>query len=109
MTLEQRVALAYKVPRVTLFINKDIQLMKRINVVLQRLDRTNNDIYILETFNILKTLSNTFDMNKLYLVLCDIVLIEYHSTVGFLIEQLASFDKNQLKTVIKKFQALGDE
>ncbi|PJB18492.1 MAG: hypothetical protein CO117_07955, partial [Flavobacteriaceae bacterium CG_4_9_14_3_um_filter_33_16] len=86
--IEIKLALCYKVPRTTSFINKDILIFKKINSSFQKLDRTNNDIYILEIFNLLKILDNIFDMHKLYLILCEYIDIDYHNTLAFLINEI---------------------
>ena len=103
MTLERRVAQCYKTQRISAFINEDIKQIKKLNLTLQKLEKYNRDIYILETFNILKILNNIFDINKLYLVICELTDIEYHCVLGFLIEEL---NENVISNnrIIQKFQ-----
>lgn len=108
-SIERRIAICYKIPRATSFIAKDIIIMKKINFVLQKLEKTGEDIYILETFNLLKTLANIFDLPKLYLVLCEFTNFEYHSTLAFLIEQTETFEKDQAFNIIKKLQELAED
>ena len=108
MSLKKRIALCYKVPRLSAFIDGDIKQIKRINQVLQRLEKYNKDIYILETYNILRSLENIFDMHKLFLVICEMVDIEYHPALGLLIGELDEIDNSNTK-IIQKFQRLAEE
>lgn len=106
LSLERKIALCYIVPRATPFIAKDILIMKKVNLVLQKLDLTNKDIYVLETFNLIKTLSNIFYLDKLYLILCEFVDIEYHTTLAFLIQESKASESrniiNKLKDLVKE-------
>jgi len=101
-----QIALAYKVPRVSSFIEEDYKLIRKIQILLTRLEKSGKDILILEIFNILRTLNNIFDMNKLYLVLCSEVEFKYHSTLAYLIEELDSLDSD---VIIKKFKEIDYE
>lgn len=109
MSVNQRIALCYKVPRTTAFVEKDILVIKRINPTLLKMERTNQDIYILETFNILKSLDNIFDLGRLYLILCEYVDFKFHSTLVYLIEQLDSFEKDKSCSFVRKLQDLVEE
>lgn len=109
MSLNARIAHCYKVTRTTAFIEKDIATIKRINPILLKLERTNQDIYILETFNILKSLDNVFDLGKLYLVICEMVDFKFHSTIAYLIEQLESFEKGRACEFVRRLQDLVSE
>jgi hypothetical protein len=109
MNLKARVARCYKVTRATAFIDKDILTIKRINPILIKLEKTNQDIYILETFNILKSLDNVFDLGKLYLILCELVDFKFHSTLAYLMEQLETFESNKGCQFVKRLQDLARE
>lgn len=102
----KEIALAYKVPRLTSFIEDDYKLIKKIQLTLIKLEKTNKDIFILEIFNILRTLNNVFNMNKLYLIICNEIDFKYHQTIFFLIEELDTFNSDQ---IIKKFKELSCE
>jgi hypothetical protein len=109
MNINQRISLCYKVPRTTSFVQKDIAVIKRINPILLKLERTNQDIYILETFNIIKSLDNIFDLGKLYLILCEYVDFKFHSTLCYLISELDSLEKDKNNTIAKKLKDLVQE
>jgi hypothetical protein len=99
-------ALAYKVPRITKFIIEDIKLIKKLNQVLSKLERTEKERYILESINILRQLNNVFDFDVLYPALCELVDIRFHSTMILLNKNMNvySFEK-----FIKKVQELADD
>ena len=105
MSLRKRIVLAYKVQRVTAFIDEDIKLIKKLNTSLQKLEKTNKDQYILESINSLRMLTNIFDTNKLYLIICELIDFKYHATIAFLLEHLNTSETIQL---IKKLQNLAD-
>lgn len=99
--LRVKIALAYKLPRVTKFIDDDVKLIKRLNQVLVRLERHEKEKYILESMNIIRQLDNVFNLNKLYSVMCEMIDIRFHSTILFLYEQI-----NNPDVVVKKLQGL---
>jgi len=103
--LHLQLALSYKVPRITAFINEDIKLIKKINLILSKIEKSYKDIHILEIFNILRTLNNVFDMNKLYLIICNEIDFKYHSTLSYLITELDSFES---ENIIRKFKELSN-
>ena len=100
-----KIALAYKIKRLSLFIDEDIKLIKRLNQVLQRLEKYDKEIYILESINILKQLDNVFDLNDLHPVLCYYVDIRFHSTVISMINKINNIDI----TECRKLQGLAIE
>ena len=89
-----KIARAYKIPRVSKFIDEDIKLIKKLNQIFQRFERFEKEIYILESVNVLKQLDNVFDMYDLYPVLCEYIDIRFHSTMLLLCDKLNNFDKN---------------
>lgn len=91
--LKLKIASSYKVSRITLFINEDIKLMKKLNQIFQRFEKYEKDIYILEIINVLKQLDNVFDLDELYPVLCIYVDIRFHSTLLLLFGKLDTNDK----------------
>jgi hypothetical protein len=103
--IKLKVVHAYKVPRLTSFVDEDIKLIKKLNQVLQRLEKYDKEQYILEATNIIKTLDNVFDLNKLYPVLCKFVDLRFHSTVLFIYEKVLSLSKED----IQKLQDLAED
>ena len=91
-----KIAHSYKIPRITKFIEIDIKTIKKLNLVFQRFEKYDKEIYILELFNILKELNNVFDMNELYPVLCYFVDIRFHSTLTSMINKLDNINKVEL-------------
>jgi hypothetical protein len=102
--IKLKISSAYKVPRISNFINEDIKLMKKLNQIFQRFERYEKDIYILEIINVLKQLDNVFDLNQLYPILCVFVDIRFHSTLLLLFGKLDTLEKNyslKLKELVK--------
>ena len=89
-----KIAFAYKVPRVTSFINEDIKLIKKLNQIFQRFERYEKEIYILEAMNVLKQLNNVFDLDMLYPVLCEYIDIRFHSTLLLLFKKVNNLQKD---------------
>jgi len=89
-----KIAFAYKVPRVTSFINEDIKLIKKLNQIFQRFERYEKEIYILEAMNVLKQLDNVFDLDSLYPVLCEYIDIRFHSTLILLFKKVTNLHKD---------------
>lgn len=103
--LRIKIALAYKVPRITKFIDDDLKLIKKLNQILVKIERTEKEQYILEAVNILRQLDNLFDFDKLYIVLCELIEIRFHTTILFLYERLNSTSYKY----IKKLQELAED
>lgn len=103
--IKLKVVLSYKVPRITSFVDEDIKLIKKLNQVLQRLEKYEKEQYILEATNIIKTLDNVFNLNKLYPVICKFVDIRFHSTVLFIYEKTLNISRED----IKKLQELAED
>lgn len=99
-----KIALAYKVPRITKFIEEDIKLIKRLQQILIRLERNYKEKYILEAVNIIRQMDNIFDMDRLYPVICDIIDVRFHSTILLLKEKM-----NGSEQYIKKLRELADD
>ena len=72
-------------------------------MVLQKLERNQKEIHLLETLNLLRSLSNIFDLNKLFLIICEFSEIRFHNTIAFLIDNI---EKSQNHEIIKKLQNL---
>lgn len=106
MTLHKRIALAYKIPRITSLIDEDIKLIKKLNTVLGKLEKTNKDQYVLESINILRSLGNVFLFEELYVILYELVDMKYHSTINYLIEVIEeNVDvENKRTKIVKKLQ-----
>jgi hypothetical protein len=104
--LHKRIAQCYKIPRITTFINEDLKYVKKINQILVKFEKTNKNIYILELINILCILDNILDINKFYVILCELIDPRFHSTLLFLYEKL---DIIKSKKIIRKLQGLTVE
>lgn len=103
--LRYKVVLSYKVPRISNFIDEDIKQIKKLNQILQRLEKYEKEQYILESMNVLRSLENVFDLDKLYIVICELVDIRFHNTILFLFDKI----KNMQVTDYKKLQELADD
>ena len=103
--LKMKLALAYKVSRITKFIDEDIKLIKKLNQILSKLERTEKDRYILEAINILRQLNNVFDFDTLYPILCELVDIKFHSTMILLNDNMNNYSQEKF---VKKIQELAD-
>ena len=104
--LKKRIALCYKIPRITDFIEEDLKYVKKLNQVLVKLEKTNKEIYILESINILLILDNVLDMDSFYIILCELIDSRFHDTLLFLYERLEEI-KN--KKTVQKLQGLTIE
>lgn len=104
--IKLKLALAHKIRRVSSFIEVDLKTIKRLNQVFQRYEKFEKEIYILESINILKQLDNVFDMNELYIILCEYVDIRFHSTMTMLLNKLDNFD---IQDTIKLKELVEDE
>jgi len=99
-----QLALAYKVHRVTKFIDDDIKQIKKLNQILVKMERSNKEQYILESINIVKQLDNVFDLDLLYPSLCELIDFRFHSTLLLLYDKV----NNTTDKYIKKLQELSD-
>lgn len=104
--LKKRIALCYKIPRITNFIEEDLKYVKKLNQVLVKLEKTNKEIYILESINILSILDNILDMNEFYIILCELIDSRFHNTLLFLYERLEDIKS---KKIVRKLQGLTIE
>ncbi len=104
--LKRRIALCYKIPRLSNFIDEDLKYVKKLNQVLVKLEKTNKEVYILESINILSILDNVLDMNKFYVILCELIDFRFHDTLLYLYEKL---EETKSKKIIKKLQVLSLE
>ena len=104
--LHKRIALCYKVPRITNFIDEDLKTVKKLNQVLVKLEKTNKEIYILESINILSILDNVLDMDRFYIILCELIDSKFHDTLLFLYERL---EEIKSKKIVHKLQGLTTE
>lgn len=100
-----KVVSAYKINRISNFIEEDIKQIKKLNQILQRLEKYNKEQYILESMNVLLSLDNIFDINKLYPVICELVDVRFHSTILFLFEKI----DNMKNSDYKKLQELAND
>lgn len=103
--IKLKIVRAYRIPRMSSFIADDIKQIKKLNQVLQRLEKYKKEQYILEAINILRTLDNIFNMNLLFIVLYELIDIRFHNTINFLIDKL----NNMQTSDYKKLQDLADE
>ena len=103
--IKMKMILAYKIQRLSILVDGDIKLIKKLNQVFQRLEKYEKDQYILEATNIIKTLDNVFDLNKLYPILCQFIDIRFHSTIILIYEKMSNISKDD----IKKLQELAND
>lgn len=104
--LKKRIALCYKIPRITDFIDEDLKYVKKLNQVLAKLEKTNKEIYILESINILSILDNVMHMDQFYIILCELVDSRFHDTLLFLYGRL---EEIKSKKIVRKLQGLTTE
>jgi hypothetical protein len=97
--LHKRLAPYYKVFRTTLMIDDDIKLLKKINVVLAKLERTNNDVYFLEVINIMKTLDNVLTLKYIQDIFIEIIDLKYQQFVLTLINDINKVTADKLRTI----------
>ena len=76
----------------TSMMDDDIKLMKKLNTLFGKLERTDKEIYVQEIINVVKILNNTFELTKVLVVLYECVEIKYHKTMDYVIQNVIEED-----------------
>jgi len=87
--LRRKVAPYYRGKFVTTsMMDEDIKLMKKINTLFGKLERSDKEIYVQEIINVVKILNNTFRLEHILVVLYECVDIKYHKTMDFVVQKV---------------------
>jgi cell division FtsZ-interacting protein ZapD len=85
-------------------IDEDIKSIKRLNVVLSKMNRNDKDVNTLEAINILKILNNVLDISKMQLIFMELIDIDYHESVLYLISHINDLNVDKMKAVESEVQ-----
>lgn len=87
--LHQRIAPYYKISFVTTsMLEEDLKLIKKLNNLFVKLEKTNKDIYVREIINVLKILNNVIQIEYIISVIYECVDIEFHETLNFVLKKV---------------------
>ncbi len=71
-------------------VESDIKLIKKINMLFGKLEKTKRDVYVLEIINVIKIINNVLYLDKIILVIYNCVDTKYHSTLDYIIDKVLS-------------------
>ena len=86
--IERRLAPYYRVPRTTPMIGEDLKLIKKLNGVFIKLEKSDKEAYLLEAVNIVKTLSNVLKIQEMSEIFLELVNLKFHQSVLFLLRNV---------------------
>lgn len=69
-------------------MDDDIKLMKKLNTLFGKLERSDKEIYVQEIINVVKILNNTFFLSHILVVLYECVDIKYHKTMDYVVQSV---------------------
>lgn len=90
MNLEQRIVVAYKVPRISALIIKDIQDIKKFISVVSKFEKNQEPIFFKEALNLLISLCNIFEFELLKKIIFDLTDKKLHTILCPLISNYES-------------------
>lgn len=98
---KQHIALAhtYTCFRTTAMVDNDLRTIKKINIIIGKLDRTDRDSYAMEVINIIRMLENITDISQVILVMYEVIDFKYHTTVEQLLLNIKRIDSSVVKKV----------
>ena len=89
LDLIQQLAPHYKSKFITTeTVENDIKLIKKLNMLFGKLEKTKKDIYVLEIINVIKTINNVLKLDKILIVIYNCVDIKYHNTLDYVIKKV---------------------
>ena len=94
--IRRKVAPYYKAKFVTTpMMDDDIKLMKKLNTLFGKLERSDKEVYVQEIINVVKILNNTFFLAKILVALYECVDIKYHKTMDYVVTSVLEDPKCQ--------------
>lgn len=69
-------------------IENDIKLIRKLNMLFGKLEKSEKDVYVLEIINVIKTLNNVFKLENIVIIIYECVDIKYHRTLDFVIKKV---------------------
>lgn len=87
--LKKQLVQYYKSPFVTSeMVENDIKLIRKLNMLFGKLEKSEKDIYVLEIINAIKTLNNIFKLENISMVIYQCVDFKYHGTLDYVIKKV---------------------
>lgn len=74
--------------RTSSMIEADIKLMKRVNTLFGKLEKTGKEIYVGEIVNTIKILNNVLYLHRILIILYEMVDIKYHKTLDVVLTSI---------------------
>jgi len=71
-------------------VNNDIKLIKKLNMLFGKLEKTQRDVYVLEIINTIKILNNVLRVEMILLVIYECVEAKYHDTLDLVLQKVIS-------------------
>ena len=97
--IERRIAPYYKVHRTTPMIGDDLKLVKKLNAVFIKLEKSDKEVYLLEAVNIVKTLNNVLKIGEMQEIFLELVNMKFRQSVLFLLRNVDDMNVS----VIRKY------
>lgn len=74
----------------TSMLEQDLKMVKKLNTLFNKLERSDKDAYMHEIVNTLRILGNTFYIDGIAIVLYENVDVKYHDTLDFVMKEIFS-------------------
>ena len=98
----KRLSYFYKGYRMTPMIDEDLKLIKKLNVIFGKLEKTGKDTYFLEAINIMKTLNNVLKIKDMQEIFLELINLNYQQVVLHMITNIDKIDANALRTFVEE-------
>jgi len=69
-------------------VESEIKLIKKINMLFGKLEKTGKDDYVKEIINTVKIINNVLYLDKILLVVYNCVDVKYHNTLDYIIDKV---------------------
>jgi hypothetical protein len=87
--IKRKIAPYYRQKFVTTSVlEEDIKLMKKLNTLFCKLEKSDKEVYVQEIINLVKILNNTFQIEEILVVLYECVDLKYHKTLDYIIQEV---------------------
>jgi len=93
MNIKAKLAGHYKSRfRTTAMMDDDIKNIKRLNALFAKFEKNDKEIYVMEILNVLKTLNNILYLERIILIMYELIEIKYHPMLDCLIPRVIGRD-----------------
>jgi uncharacterized membrane protein YjdF len=86
----------------TPMIDDDIKLIKKLNVIFGKLEKTGKDVYFLEVINIMKTLNNVLKIKDMQEIFLELVNLNYQQVVLYMIHNVDKINAQTLRSFVEE-------